>query len=256
MLHLSPSVEPSGCATLRRRPRVGLIVPRSNTTCEGELQDFADGRFSLHTARMKTVAGSLASDPQQVALQALEEPVRDLELCRTDIVALGCTTAAMACEQDRLTAALRFDERARPVLISQSIVRVLGEAGAQRVALFTPYTSQSNAAMAAFLEPAGFEVTVALGLDLNTSPDRFALVSDLTSDYLLKEIAAMDIGNADCLLISCTDLHTRDILAEVAAMKGVPTFSSNQAFFDDIEREVRALSSAVEEALSGPSLGS
>jgi len=46
----------------------------------------------------------------------------------------------------------------------------------------------------------------------------------------------MDIGGADCLLVSCTDLHTLDILEEVSANKGVPALSSNKAFFDDIAR--------------------
>lgn len=236
MQHLPPLDEPSASDAQRRRPRVGLIVPRSNTTCEGELQDFAAGRFSVHTARMKTVAGSITSDFQTATLQALEEPVRDLELCRTNIVALGCTTAAMGCDQDRLAAALRFSDDARVVLISHSIVRALRDAEAHRVALFTPYTQKSNDSIADFLARAGFEVTTAVGLGLNTSPDRFALVAELSRDYLLKEITAMDIGNADCLLVSCTDLHTLDILDEVSARKGVPALSSNKAFFEDIER--------------------
>jgi len=236
MQHLSPLAEPSALATQRRRPRVGLIVPRSNTTCEGELQDFATGRFSVHTARMKTVAGSVTSDFQAATLQALEEPVRDLELCRTDIVALGCTTAAMGCDQDKLAAALRFADETQVVLISQSIVQALRDAGARRVALFTPYTQQSNVSIAEFLGQAGFEVTAAVGLGLNTSPDRFALVSDLSQDYLRQEAFAMDIGDADCLLVSCTDLHTLDILEDLSARKGVPAISSNKAFFDDIAR--------------------
>ncbi len=237
MRHLSAAIEPSASAAARRRPRVGLVVPRSNSTCEGELQDFAAGRFSVHTARMKTVAGSLASDPEAVALQSLAEPAEDLRLCQVDIVALGCTTAAMACDQSKLEDVLGADSTARVVLISQAIVRAITRRGARRVALFTPYTETSNNSIAAFLKAYGLEVTTALGLGLNTSPDRFAIVSDLSRCYLLGAIGSMDIGDADCILVSCTDLHTLDILNEIAAQKGVPAISSNQALFEDIERE-------------------
>lgn len=240
MLHLPDVSEPTAGSIERRKPRVGLVVPRPNTTCESELQAFSKQRFSVHTARMKTVAGSLSSNPEETALQSLREPIEDLALCGVDVVALGCTTAAMACDQSRLADALRFRENTRIVLISQSICQALEEIDAKRVALFTPYTRQSNESIARFLGQNGFEVTTALGLGLNTSPQRFAAVSDLRPVYLLEAIKTMDIGDADCVLVSCTDLHALDILADIEDMKRVPAISSNSAFFRHVERELAA----------------
>ena len=217
------------------RPRVGLIVPRSNTACEVDLTRLAGDRFAIHATRMRYAAGITPEDPDVFFLDALREPVVDLNLCGVALSALGCTTAAMACDQTGLHAAFAGVGK-RAILVSEAIVEELRAVGGKRIALFSPYTPASNDGIVAFLSAHGFETVSATGLGLNVSAERFRVVSRLAPRFIEQLIGGMDLNGADCLFLSCSDMPTLDVIAPLEQRLGIPVLSTNLALYRCIAR--------------------
>jgi arylmalonate decarboxylase len=249
MLDVSPpslhhEIVPPSCdiagATL---PRVGLVVPLSNTTCESELNRLSVGLCSVHTSRMDAVAGTAVTDPDAFYAEALRQPAKELALCGVDIAALGCTKAAMACTQSQLRRSFAPWQSERLALVSEAVVAALKLVGGSRIALFTPYTAAGNITIAAFLAGCGLSTVRSFGLGLNSSPEAFSVVSRMAPDFLTDSLRKMDRSGADCIFVSCADLPTIEVIDDLERAFELPVVSTNIALFWFIRRMIGAAES-------------
>lgn len=105
----------------------------------------------------------------------------------------------------------------------------LRASGAERLALFSPYTADSNDVIIHFLAAHGFETVSATGMGLNVSPERFRPVSRLTPEFLRTMVRGMDLRGADALFLSCSDMPTSAAIAPLERDIGIPVISANVA---------------------------
>jgi maleate cis-trans isomerase len=208
--------------------RVGLMVPANNTTMEGELVAWLPPGSSCMTLRIPRGKGTLTlADIPAYAARALAlarafagEPL--------DIIVYGCTAAGILAgpRRDAEIAASLAKTTGRPMVTTAgAMVDSLRHAGAENVALVTPYQNLVNEQLKAYLEASGIHVRK-LSSFAAASTDELAAISAEQVAALARE--TMD-DECDALFIACSQLPTFSILGGLAREFRRPVLSSIQA---------------------------
>lgn len=212
------------------RARIGVIVPKSNTTNEVEFNRMKpDGvtvhftRFALHT--------NPAADGFKAMLADTREGCEELKLCNVSTIAFGCTAASMACPPELLKATMQAVTPVPCTSTALAINEALAVVGAKKIAVATPYTDQMNVGIKAFLERSGFTVLTIKGLGLGATPETTSQLSRVPPNEVYAHAKTVDRPDADAILISCTDFGSLDVIAPLEAELGKPVISSNTATF-------------------------
>jgi maleate isomerase len=235
--------------------RIGLIIPSSNRMVEQEMVRQVPPGVTAHVARLRmTGAHRVGID---ALLPRVEETAATLVDARCDVVAFHCTansTAEGTEGEDKLVAALRRAGAARATTTATAIRAAFDALAARRIVLITPYSQETTDHEAEFLRHAGYEVLAARGFALKGSDEYCATPAQFWRDRAL-EAARPD---ADCYLLSCANISTFPVIAEIEQKLGRPVVSSNQAVIFDALRllgmtDRRNCPGRVFETLAGPS---
>ncbi|HUC19812.1 MAG TPA: Asp/Glu racemase [Acetobacteraceae bacterium] len=191
-------------ARLARRPGVGLYVARLHN----------DAEITPETLR--------AMAPRIAPATALILPGLNL-----DVVAFGCTSAAMTLGEQAVFAEIR---KVRPDVACTTPVTAAFAAfkmlRAHRVGVLTPYAPAVNETVRAYLEAGG--VHVAAFATFNRPDDREAARID-TASIKAGVKALARATKLDCVFVSCTSLRLAGIVGEIEAETGVAVTSSDHA---------------------------
>ncbi|MBU8539218.1 maleate cis-trans isomerase family protein [Falsiroseomonas tokyonensis] len=209
--------------------RVGLMVPGSNTTMEGEMRGFLPPGSAITRIGIPPSSAPLtpATMPDyQAAVVALA--AQHFSRTTHDLLVYGCTAAGFAAGpagDAALAAALAEATGLRVVTTARAMVLGLQRLGAQQIAVVTPYSDAVNAQLEAFLADGGIGVT---RMDSLRAPDVAALCAIQAPEVeaLARRTMAPD---CDALFIGCTQLPTQAFLAELARDVGRPVLSSISA---------------------------
>jgi maleate isomerase len=210
------------------RAAIGVIVLATDQTLEHEFRRLLDlPGVAFYESR---IVNDAAITPATLAAmearltQATHVILPGLPL---DVVAFGCTSAAMVIGEEQVFARIR---EARPDVACTTPITAAFAAfealGARRLALLTPYRDDINRFMRDYIEARGFRVPV-MG-SFNEEDDRKAARIDLAS---IRD-AAIDLGRADAVdavFVSCTSLRLIDAVTEIEAALRKPVTSSNHA---------------------------
>ncbi len=210
------------------RARIGVIVPPSNTVNETEFNRLKPDGVTFHFTRSPLHPDPSADDFAEM-MRDLDRAGGDLATCAVDLVAYGCTSGSMACPADRLLGKLRQASGAEAVSTADAIVAALNALGVTRIAMATPYTDETNAHEAEFLERHGIEVVAAAGLGLNVTLEKIQQISRVSPKTVLDHALAVDRPEAEALLICCTDFNTVDAIEPLEKALGKPVVTSNAA---------------------------
>lgn len=205
-------------------PRVGVLVPSTDTTLEQELPVLLAGRASVHFTRMTlgAVTPEALSDMENSAREAIAT-LADIE---PDVILYGCTSGSFLKgmdHEDKLAAELSELAGAPVITTARSMQRALSKRG-KTIRLRTPYTAFITNAEVDYLEAVGLRVSSAAGLGIEVDRD----ISRITSETLLQHVQGED-KNADVLMISCTNCPTLSIISEIERSTGLPVVTSNVA---------------------------
>jgi maleate isomerase len=207
---------------------VGLMVPINNTTFEGELLAWLPAGSTCTTLRIPrgkallTTATLPAYKAQALALAArFAGP-------GIDVVAYGCTAAGFIdgpAGDTELARELAAATGKPVVTTARSMVLALKEAGANNIALVTPYLDEVNVQLKAFLADGGIRV--------RRFDSFYAATVDELGRIALPAVAALArrtmSDDCDALFIACAQLPTRGILDELSREFRRPVLSANWA---------------------------
>ena len=210
------------------RARIGVIVPPSNTVNETEFNRLKPDGVTFHFTRSPLHPDPAADDFAEM-MRDLDRAGGDLSTCAVDLVAYGCTSGSMACPADRLLGKLREVSGADAVSTADAIVAALNALGVTRIAMATPYTDETNAHEAEFLERHGIDVVAAAGLGLNVTLEKIQQISRVAPRAVFEHALAADRPEAEALLICCTDFNTVDAIEPLEKTLGKPVVTSNAA---------------------------
>ncbi|WP_170403202.1 maleate cis-trans isomerase family protein [Ruegeria arenilitoris] len=219
-------------STSRGRARFGVLVPFTNTNLEPDLALMAPPGVSLHVARMGGYDEDKIPDEAQMhdlGAADLDEPLRLLMGAKPDVVFYGCTSATLTHgpQFDReLAARISTASGAKTVTAAGALVHALTTLGARRIGFASPYVPAINNMAVGFLAKLGFET-------IQRSEVTEALDNEgqgaLDPEAVFELGRAADHPEADALVLSCTDMRSIEVLAQLEETVGKPVISSNQA---------------------------
>ena len=205
---------------------IGVVVPY-DFALDRELWRWLPNDVSLHFTRLP-YAPMPATMEMAVHISDPESAAR----CVTDVSAIGPLVTAYACTsgsfvggplaEQALVEAMLAAGSPLALTTSGALLSALRYLGYTRVATATPYTADLTVGLTAFLGESGIEVTAAAGLGLTS--DIWTVPHDVTAQ-LVRET---DTADAQAVFISCTNMPTYDVIAELEAELGKPVLTANQ----------------------------
>ena len=206
--------------------QLGLIVLQSDETLEYELRRILpeDG-VALYTARIPSA--------QKVSTDSLAEMATSLtntaallppEL-RYKVVGYGCTsgTAVIGAKvvANQIKAACHAETVTEPLT---ALISTCHEKGVGRLAVLSPYVEDVSAMLRQRLRSAGIE-TPQFGSFNEANESTVAHIS--AGSVAAAATALFQRGGCEAIFISCTNLQTLDVIAEIEKQCSCPVWSSN-----------------------------
>ena len=214
--------------------RIGILVPFTNTNLEPDMQLLRPSGISLHFARLGGYDEDEIPDAEQMSglgAADMDEPLRLLSGVKPDVILYGCTSAT-------LTHGLAFDRElaakisalsgAQTVTAAGALVFALQSLGVKRIAFASPYVAEINQQAINFLADAGF--TTVSRAEVTETLDNTGQGAMTPEDVYALGLQA-DSAEADALVLSCTDMRSVEVIAELEAALNKPVVTSNQAMF-------------------------
>ncbi|MCH8559426.1 Asp/Glu/hydantoin racemase [Nesterenkonia sp. LB17] len=154
------------------------------------------------------------------------EGVRSVTAGRADVVVYACASGSFVrgrAGQEDLVRAMTDAGSRDAVTTSGALVEALGALGITRVSTATPYVPALSLLMETFLAEYGVTVTgrAELGLDRRIWEVPYAQTAEL--------IRRADTPDAEAVVVSCTNLPTYDLIAQLEVELGKPIITANQA---------------------------
>lgn len=205
---------------------VGVVTPY-DFALDRELWRWVPDDVSLYVTRLRyaplPVTVDMAvhiSDPEHVVAGAA-----NVLAVSPIVTAYACTAGSFVkgmAGEAALVAAMRAAGAPAAVTTSGSMLEALRHLGVGRVATVTPYTSDLTIGLTKYLMEAGIEVVATSGLGL--TEQIWAVPYSETAEL----VRATDVAEAEAIVVSCTNLPTYDLIAELEAELQKPVVTANQ----------------------------
>ncbi|MEM8758724.1 MAG: Asp/Glu racemase [Pseudomonadota bacterium] len=216
----------------RSGPKVGVLVPYTNTNLEPDMALLAPPGTTMHFERMGGYdVDELPGSEQMAGLGAsnLTETLRLIAGVRPAAVLYGCTSATLThgtgFDRD-LAARIEAASGAISITAAGALVDGLRALGATRIGFASPYLGEVNDRAVAFLADAGVE-TVARA-DIGRPLGNYGQ-GELTADEVAALALRADGPGVEVIVLSCTDMRAVEVVARVEEATGKPVVTSNQA---------------------------
>jgi maleate isomerase len=215
-------------AGIAPRAAIGLLVLATDQTMEHEFAQLARlPGVGLYVARLYNDAEITPETLRAMAPRIAPATALILPGLRLDVVAFGCTSAAMTLGEAAVFAEIR---KARPGIACTTPVTAAFAAfkalGARRIGVLTPYAPAVNETVRAYLEAGGAHV--AAFATFNRPDDREAARIDTRSIRAGVRALAQAVP-LDCVFVSCTSLRLTEVVSEIEAETGIAVTSSDHA---------------------------
>jgi maleate isomerase len=207
-------------------PRIGLLVPSSNSSVEPEIYGLLPPEVSLHTARLHLT--HISPETIVAMVDEIEAQGRLLASADVDVIMLGAVAPGLikGAGYDReLAAKIEAATGKRAATTATATLDALRHLGAKRIAIGAPYDGSVSKIAQEFMEANGITVVGAhdLGIVDNLKVGR------------LDESVAYDLGrkvdrpDADAIVFAGTNMRTMAVVERLEQDLGKPVVSTTAA---------------------------
>jgi maleate isomerase len=206
---------------------IGLVLP-FDSALDREFWQYAPDEVDLYLGRTAHIAGPLGVP----LIMAVSESDRILPVVGDMVTALDPDVVVYACTSGSFLRGIPGTEVLRQQMedlgcraagsTSEFLLDALGALEVNRVAVATPYDDEMTGKLIEFLEAAGFTVVSVRNLGMTGDP------KTVSPDEVLELALAADDPEADVLFLSCTNLHTFDLVTDLEKRLGKPVLTANQ----------------------------
>lgn len=211
----------------RSIPRIGLLLPSTNSVMEPDLWNSLWPQASFHTFRLRLDDVTPAAETRMLA--AAPEAADQLRSLAPVLTIFGCTSAGglLGRTGERaLVADLAVRGGLEVMSVLDAATQALREVNGSSVAVFTPYIPALSDAVAASLGEEGFEVERVTSLGLTDN----GAIGALDPATIVEVVAErLEDTAADAVFISCTNLRAMEAADELSRRLGLPVVTSNSA---------------------------
>jgi maleate isomerase len=228
---------------------IGVVAPH-DLALDRELWRWMPDSVALYITRTRPLDAAVSADLADALRDgdALAQGCREVAEADPGVTAYLCTSASFIrglAGEAELRAVMERAGARRAITTSGALLEALAALGARRVAVATPYDAELTARLAAFLGEAGHQVVGTARLRL---PGDIWRVNEVSVREL---VDALPHGDADAVVISCTNLPTYDALPRLERQLDRPVVSANLATMWAALRALDALPRGRPERLFG-----
>ena len=211
--------------------RVGLIALSTDFIIEKDFKKiFSSMEIDLFVNRIRSYY-PLTSENLIKMSETVTEVSRDiLPDEKLDCVVYGCTSGTIAAGYDSIKNKINLAKpEAKVVTPSSAAVNALRKMGINKVSVFTPYSKNLNNEVVDYFKKQNFIITSNSYFDILYDND----IAKVDPDYLFEVISKMDLGEADAIFLSCTNLPALNIIDKLEKKLNKIVLSSNQVLIWD-----------------------
>ena len=155
---------------------------------------------------------------------------------KLDCVVYGCTSGTIASGYDLIKNKINLAKpEARVVTPSSAAVNALRKMNVKKVSIFTPYSEKLNNNVVDYFKKENFIVTSNSYFDILYDND----IAKVDPDYLFEVITKMDLGEAEAVFLSCTNLPALNIVDKLEKKLNKIVLSSNQVLIWDTLQNIK-----------------
>ena len=208
--------------------RIGALIPPGNVTVETEFPRYLPTGYRAHFNRLYRATVSVDKDGLLSMIRSAEQASRGLAQAGCEVILYACTSGTFLSgpgREDEIGEMIKGWTGFPGYTTSTAVIKGLGQLGAKRVFMLTPYSDDIHRQEIAFLAHRDIEV---VGHDTFRCSDTVQ-IRDIPSEQVAERVLAhrATIKDCDAVFISCTNLLTMDQLAPLESALGVPVTSSN-----------------------------
>ena len=218
------------------KPKVGLIALATDFIIEKDFIDVTkDMDIDLFVNRIHTYF-PLTSENLIKMSNTLTEVSKDiLPDEKLDCVVYGCTSGTIAAGYDSIKKKIELAKpEAKVTTPSTAATNALKKMNVSKVSIFTPYSKKLNDEVVDYFKKENFIVTSNSYFDILNDAD----IAKIDPDYLYDVISKMNLGDAEAVFLSCTNLPALSILDKLEKKLNKVVLSSNQVLIWDTLQSV------------------
>lgn len=210
--------------------RIGIIDLSTCTSLTAEFGMAAPEGVLTLFSRIRLPRGDVSVEAldEMLSSERLEEAAEELADANVSVIAFGCTTGSLLHGpgfDEVLRGRIERRTGVRATTTSTAVVHALRRLGVKTVTVGTPYDDELNRRERVFLEGAGFKVAHIEGLRKRHDSE----IGRLSLDEVRALAFSAGRVSSDALFLSCTNLPTLPIIAELEDKLGIPVVTSNSA---------------------------
>jgi maleate cis-trans isomerase len=206
-------------------PRIGLIIPSSNSLTEPQFHRYLPPGVSAHVVRLR-MAGKFRK-PLDELKKSLIEAAEALSDVQPAMIVFHCTANSMENGLAHEAAIVDIVKKASgcpTISTAQAITQAFDQVGIKKLVLISPYVKATNEHEVKYLGEAGYTVVHELGLGLESHA--YAKVTPEEWEKVVKENIRAE---ADGYFLSCTNTRMIEAIDDLERDLGKPVINSNQA---------------------------
>ncbi|MGE5220442.1 MAG: hypothetical protein ACM3SP_25845 [Chloroflexota bacterium] len=206
-------------------PRIGLIIPSSNSLTEPQFHRYLPSGVTAHVTRLR-MAGKFRK-PLEALKPSLIEAAEALADVRPAMIVFHCTANSMENGLAHEAAIIDIVQQASgcpTISTAQAITRAFDRVGIKKLVLISPYVNATNEHEVKYLTEAGYTTVHAVGLGLESFA--YARVTPEEWQQVVKENTRPE---ADGYFLSCTNTRMIEAIEALENDLGKPVINSNQA---------------------------
>jgi len=210
------------------RAKIGLIVPSTNTIAEPEFNVLAPLGVSIHSSRIMLL-GKATEESYHKMGDDTSRAAAELATAEVDVIAWACTSGSVVVPASKLEGMIVDASGIPAITTMNAVLKALKTVGARTIALGTPYVNFVNEAEVKHLEDSGYKVAAWYGLELGETQEERRGIGRVPPESLFRMARFIDRPEVDTIFLSCTNLATLDVIADIEQALGKTVITSNQA---------------------------
>ena len=225
----SIKVEPK--YNLNPNPRIGLIALATDLMIEKDFINVTKNmNIDLFVNRIHCYSPLTSQNLIKMSDMVTEVSKDILPDEKLDCVVYGCTSGTIAAGYDSIKKKIELAKpEAKVTTPSTAASNALRKLNVSKVAIFTPYSKKLNDEVVDYFKKEDFIVTSNSYFDISIDGD----IAKIDPDYLYEVISNMDLGDAEAVFISCTNLPALSIVDKLEKKLNKIVLCSNQVLIWD-----------------------
>ena len=217
--------------------KVGLIALSTDFMIEKDFRKIIENmKIDLFVNRIRSYYPLTKENLIKMAENVTEVSKDILPDEKLDCVVYGCTSGTIASGYDSIKNKINLAKpEAKVVTPSSAAVNALRKMNVKKVSVFTPYSEKLNNDVVDYFKKENFIVTSNSYFDILYDND----IAKVDPDYLFEVITKMDLGEAEAIFLSCTNLPALNIVDKLEKKLNKIVLSSNQVLIWDTLQNIK-----------------